>query len=162
MARLHLDGAAAMRWLLPTSLALNVLFLGATGAVALRYTGSIPLSAVARIDHSGTDRLDRVAASLPANDAQVMRSEIRADEEKVAAAQADLRLSQEEVRNSLRAEPFDLEAMRAAMEQVQVARGNYHMVLHEMIASAAPKMSVVGRNKLADWTATRDSMTISQ
>ena len=156
MARLHLDGAAAMRWLLPTSLALNVLFLGATGAVAL-HTGSIPLSAVARIDHSGTDRLDRVAASLPANDAQVMRSEIRADEEKVAAAQADLRLSQEEVRNSLRAEPFDLEAMRAAMEQVQVARENYHTVLHELVAAAAPRLSIVGRNKLADWTETRDA-----
>jgi hypothetical protein len=156
MARLHLDGAAAMRWLLPASLALNVLFLGATGAVALRYTGSIPLSAVARIDRSGTDRLDRVAASLPANDAQVMRSEIHADEEKVAAAQADLRLSQEEVRNSLRAEPFDVEAMRAAMEQVQAARENYHMVLHDLVAAAAPKMSVVGRNKLADWTETRD------
>jgi uncharacterized membrane protein len=159
---LNLKGAASMRWLLPMSLAMNVLFVGASGAVALRYTGSVPLSTVARIDHSATDRLDHIAASLPMTDAQVLRLQIRADEEKVASAQADLRLSQEGVRETLRAEPFDLAAMQAAMEQVQVARGNYHMVLHEMIASAAPKMSVVGRNKLADWTATRDSMTISQ
>jgi hypothetical protein len=159
---LNLKGAASMRWLLPMSLAVNVLFLGASGAVALRYTGSVPLSAIARIDHSATDRLDRIAASLPATDAQVMRSEIRLDEERVAAAQADLRLSQEGVRETLRAEPFDIAAMRAAMEQVQLARENYHLVLHEVIASAAPRLSVVGRNKLADWTATRDNTPITQ
>jgi uncharacterized membrane protein len=147
--------AGHARWLMIASLALNVCFVGATGAVALRYTGEVPLSAVARIDHSATDRLDRMASTLPSTDAQLIRAELRADEEKVAAAQADLRLSQEEVRNSLRAEPFDLAAMRAAMEQVQVARENYHSVLHELIEATAARMSVVGRNKLADWTSPR-------
>lgn len=156
------EGVVGARWLLPASLALNMLFIGVTGAVALRFTGSVPLAAVARIDRSATDRLDRLAESLPSSDAQVMRSELRAEEEKVAAAQADFRLSQEEVRNSLRAEPFDLEAVRAAMAQVQLARENYHMVLHEVIASAVAKMSVVGRNKLADWSATRPNTSVVQ
>jgi len=141
-------------WLLPASLALNLLFVGAAGAVALRYTGSVPLATVARIDHSATDRLNRLVATLPLNDAQAMRSELRTDARKVAAAQADLRLSQEEVRDRLRAERFDPDALRAAMAQVEVARQNYHLVLEEVIATAAVKMSDVGRNKLADWGAT--------
>src|SRR5580704_1588790 len=98
-----IESAIGSRWLLPVSLALNVCFVGAAGAVAFRYTGEVPLSAIVSIDHSATDRLDRVAESLPSSDAQVMRAEIRADEERVVAAQADFRLSQEEVRDSLRA-----------------------------------------------------------
>jgi uncharacterized membrane protein len=141
-----------MRWLMPVSLALNICFVGAAGAVALRYTGEIPLSAVSRLDHSATDRLDRLAATLPPADAQVIRAELRFDEEKVAAAQVDLRLSQEEVRNVLRGEPFDAAAMRTAMAQVQVARDYYHQVLHQVIEASVVKMSVVGRNKIADWT----------
>ena len=85
-----------------------------------------------------------------------MRSELRADAGRFAAAQADLRLSQEEVRNSLRAEPFDVDAMRTAMADVRAARENFDLVLHDVIAAAAAKMSVVGRNKLADWPAARE------
>jgi uncharacterized membrane protein len=163
MSRLAtIEGAAGARWLLLASLALNVLFFGAAGAVVVRYTGSVPLSAVARIDHNATDRLARLAASLPATDAQVMRAELRTDEERVAAAQADLRLSQEEVRNTLRAEPLDLEAVHAAMEQVQTARESYHLALYEVIESVAIRMSVVGRNKLADWTEARDTRPLAQ
>jgi uncharacterized membrane protein len=148
-----IENAVRGRWLLPVSLALNICFVGAAGAVAYRSAGEVPLSAVSRIDHSATDRLNHLAAELPLTDAQVMRSEISADEIKVAAAQADLRLSQEEVRNRLRAEPFDVSAMRTAMQQVQVARENYHLVLHEVIEAAVPKMSVLGRTKLANLSA---------
>jgi uncharacterized membrane protein len=152
------DGARA-RWLLLASLALNVCFVGAAGAVAFRYTGEVPLSAVALIDHSATDRLDHLAAALPLTDAQLMRSEIRADEVRVAAAQADLRLAQEEARKSLRAEPFDIDAMRAAMQQVQMARENYHLVLHEVIEATVPKMSVVGRAQFANLSAIRGNVS---
>ncbi len=76
---------------------------------------------------------------------------------KVASAQADLRLSQEDVRKSLRAEPFDADAMRTAMAENRTAHENYDQVLHDMIASAAAKMSVAGRTKLADWPAERDN-----
>jgi uncharacterized membrane protein len=153
------EGAARARWLLLASLALNGCFVGAAGAVALRYTGEVPLSAITQIDHSATDRLDRLAASLPSTDAELMRSQLRADEERVAAAQADLRLAQDVVRNTLRAEPFDINALRAAMQQVQMVRENYHLVLHEVIEAAAPKMSVLGRNKLADWSAMRGNVS---
>jgi uncharacterized membrane protein len=153
----HIEGAARARWLLLGSLALNLFFVGAAGAVAYRYTGPAPLATVARIDHSLASRLNRIAASLPATDAKIMRSQLRAEEEKIATAQADLRLSREEVRNSLRAEPFDAEAMRTAMADNRAARENFDEVLHDMIASAAAKMSIVGRNKLAEWPAAHET-----
>ena len=147
------------RWLLPVSLALNICFVGAASAVAYRYTGDVPLPVTDLVNRSAGDRLDRVAAALPASDAQIMRAQVHAEEIRVAAAQADLRLSQEGARNALRAEPFDIDAMRAAMAQVQIARENYHLVLHEVIEAAAPKMSMLGRNKLADWSATRGNVS---
>jgi uncharacterized membrane protein len=154
-----IEGVARARWLLLASLALNICFVGAASAVAFRYTGEVPLSAIEQLDHSAPDRLDRLASALPSTDAQVMRSEIRADEERVVAAQADLRLSQEEARNRLRAEPFDIDAMRTAMQEVQVARENYHLVLHEVIEAAVPKMSVVGRTKLANLSAVHGNVS---
>jgi uncharacterized membrane protein len=156
----NIDGAARLRWLLLGSLALNLLFVGAAGAVAYRYSGpapSTPLTNVARIEHNLAGRIDRIAESLPPSDAEIMRSEIRAEEMKVATAQADLRLSQEEVRNSLRANPFDSNAVRTAMADNRAARENFDRVLHEMIASAATRMSPAGRDTLANWPAMRDS-----
>jgi uncharacterized membrane protein len=151
------EGSARLRWLLPVSLALNLFFMGAAGAVAFRYSSPVPLTTVARIDHSLAGRLNRIAASLPPADADVMRTQLRGDAEKVAAAQADLRLSQDDVRKSLRAEPFDADAMRAAMAENRTARENFDLVLHDMVAAAAARMSVVGRAKLADWPAGRES-----
>jgi uncharacterized membrane protein len=152
-----IEGGARWRWLLLGSLALNLAFVGAAGAVAFRYSSPVPLTTVARIDHSLAGRLDRIATSLPPADADVLRAQLRDDAEKVASAQADLRLSQDDVRKSLRAEPFDPDAMRTAMAENRTAHENYDQVLHDMIASAAARMSIVGRNKLADWPAERDN-----
>jgi uncharacterized membrane protein len=152
-----MEGGARMRWLLLGSLALNLFFVGAAGAVAFRYTSPMPLTTVARIDRSLPSRFDRIATSLPPADAAVMRAQLRDDAEKVVTAQADLRLSQEDVRKSLRTEPFDSDAVRTAMTENRAARENFDQVLHAMIASAAAKMSIVGRSKLADWPAERES-----
>jgi uncharacterized membrane protein len=150
-----IEDGARVHWLLLGSLALNLFFVGAAGAVAFRYTSPVPLTTVARIDHSLVGRLNRIADSLPPADADAMRAELRDDEVKIAAAQADLRLSQDEVRKSLRAEPFDADAMRGAMAENHAARDRFDAVIHDMLASAAGKMSIVGRNKLADWPAAR-------
>jgi len=150
------EGGAHLRRLLLGSLALNLFFVGAAGAVAIRYSGPVPLTTVTRIDHSLAGRLDRIAAKLPPADAQVLRAELRDEEVKVAAAEADLRLSQEDVRKSLRAQPFDPDVMRVAMAKTRAAHDNFDKVLHDTIAAAATKMSVVGRTTLADWRAERD------
>jgi uncharacterized membrane protein len=144
-------------WLLLGSLALNLIFVGAVGAVALRYSSPVPLATVARIDHGLVSRFNRIAAVLPAPDAQIMRAQLNSEAQKVASAQADLRLSQDDLRKSLRAEPFDADAMRAAMAENRTARENFDEVLHEMIAAAAAQMSIVGRTKLAEWPAEREN-----
>lgn len=150
------EGGPYWRWLLVGSLTLNLFFVGAAGAVAIRYAGPEPLTTVARIDHDMASRLDRIAAILPPADAKVLRAQLRDDAERVAAAQADLRLSQDDVRKSLRAQPFDPEAMRAAMAKSHAAHDNFDQVVHETIAAAAAKMSLVGRTKLADWRSERE------
>jgi uncharacterized membrane protein len=145
------EGGPHWRWLLLGSLALNLFFVGAAGAVAIRFAGPVPLAPVARIDHSLAGRLDRIAAKLPPADAGVLRAQLHAEEVKVATAEADLRLAQEDVRKTLRAQPFDAQAMRTAMMASRVAHDNFDQVLHDTIAAAATKMSVVGRTTLADW-----------
>jgi len=147
----NIQGSSRARWLLLGSLALNLAFVGAAGAVAFRYSNTVPLSAVTRLDHSATERLNQLANTLPVEDADVLRAELLVDAPRVAVAQADLRLSREAFRSSLRAEPFNLNAVRAAMADVQSARDDFDRVLQDVIAAAAAKMSVVGRNKLADW-----------
>ncbi len=144
------ESGAHLRWLLLGSLALNLFFVGAAGAVAIRYSGPVPLAAVARIDHSMAGRLDRIAANLPPADAELVRAQLRIEAVKVAAAQADLRLAQEDVRKSLRAQPFDADAMRTAMAESRTAHDNFDQVMHDTIAAAAANMSVVGRARLAD------------
>src|SRR6202035_468561 len=133
-----LDGAGRLRWLFVTSLALNVFFVGAAGAVAFRYSGAgaVPLSNVAQINRDVANRLNEIAASLPAADAEVVRSELRTNAERVAGAQADLRLSREELRNDLRADPFDANALRAAMAANRAARENFELVLNGVLATA--------------------------
>jgi uncharacterized membrane protein len=151
------ESGARLRWLLLGSLALNLLFVGATGAVAFRYSSPVPLTTVSHIDHGLASRLDRIADSLPSGDAELLRAQLRGEAIKLASAQADLRLSQEDVRNSLRAQPFDADAMRNAMAQNRAARQNFDQVLHDTIAAAAAKMSDVGRVKLAEWPPERDN-----
>jgi uncharacterized membrane protein len=151
----NFEGRARLRWLLLGSLALNLFFAGAAGAVAFRYSSPVPLATVTRIDHSLAGRLDRIAANLPPADAALLRTQLRQEAIKVAAAQADLRLSEEDIRKSLRAQPFDADAMRTAMAENRAARENIVQVLHDTIASAASKMSLVGRTKLADWRTER-------
>jgi len=158
----NIEGTTRFRWLLLGSLALNLAFVGAAGAVAFRYSGPVPLATISRIDHNVTGRLDSLAASLPENDATLLRAQLRTDAVKIATAQADLRLSREEVRKNLRAEPFDAAAMRAALEANRVARDHFAQVLQNAIASAAGRMSIVGRSKLADWPNERDRRLVQQ
>ena len=151
----NIEGGSRVHWLLLGSLALNLFFVGAAGAVAFRYASPVPLTTVAHIDHSLVGRLNRIADSLPPTDADAMRAELRQDAVMIASAQADLRLSQEDVRKSLRAEPFNADTMRSAMAENHAARDRFDEVIHDMLASAAAKMSIVGRDKLADWPAAR-------
>jgi uncharacterized membrane protein len=138
------------RWLLLVSLALNLFFIGAGGALLVRHYAA-PAAVTPPLDRSVGARIERLAATLPAADADILRSEYRANASRLDAVRDGYRSAQDEVRRVLRAEPFDPEAMRTAMTATRTARQGFDQMLQDVIAAAAAKMSVAGRNKLADW-----------
>lgn len=139
------------RLLLLGSLALNLFFIGVAGALVTRHYLAERAVSTTPLDRSVAARVERLAATLPAADAEILRAEYRANAATVDAARAAYHQAQDEVRGVLRKDPFAPEAMRAAMGNTRSARQGFDQLLQDMIASAAAKMSAAGRNKLADW-----------
>jgi uncharacterized membrane protein len=151
-----------LRYLLLGSLMLNLLFAGAAGAMALQRVHAVALQPVAGIRHGIANRIDRIAASLPASDAAIMRGAFRAEAAELAAAETEVRLAQETVRERMRAQPFDAAAVRAAMAQTSQAREHYYHLVHEIVSGATAKMSPDGRKALADWPIRRREAMVAQ
>jgi hypothetical protein len=152
----------ARLYFLVASLTLNLAFAAVAGAMVLRHAHTAPaaLKPVAGMKHGIESHLDRIAASLPPIDAQILREEVDAEAVKLAAAEAEIRLSKEAVRDSLRAEPFDPRAVRAAMAETSTARDHFFRLLHNAFAIATARMSAAGRQRLADWPADRRASTV--
>ena len=144
--------ARRSRWILFVSLALNLFFIGAWAAFAWRH--------YAWERHgrwSPETRIERLAASLPPRDGEKLRSEFRARERNIEAAITIYRQAQRQMREALRADPFNAEALRAAMAEARTARGKLDEALQDVIASAGAAMTPEGRRSLADWTPYRRS-----
>jgi uncharacterized membrane protein len=157
------ESSGRARYLLLGSLTLNLIFVGAAGAMAVQHSSAAaPLQPIAGINHGYEHHFNRIAASLPPGDAMIMREEFRAEAVKLAAAQAQIRLSQEAVRDSLRAQPFDPAAVRMAMAETSAARNDFFQLVHNMVAAATTKMSPTGREMLADWPQHRAKTVITQ
>lgn len=139
------------RVVLLVSLGLNLFFVGAAGALVVRHSLSPPVASIATTDRSVAARIERLAATLPAADADILRAEFRANAAMVQNAQDIYRQAQDRVRQALRADPFAIEPLRAAMTETRTARQGFDQPLQELIATAAAKMSAAGRDKLADW-----------
>ena len=131
------------RWLLLASLALNLFFIGAAVAMFVRTP--------APVDRSISTRIERLAAALPAGDAEILRRNYQANRAAVDNARSAYESAREGVRASLRREPFDPDAMRAAMTQTRTARQGFDQLLQAVIVTAAAEMSQAGRNRLADY-----------
>jgi uncharacterized membrane protein len=138
------------RWLLLGSLALNLFLVSAAGALAARHYFAPP-APPPTIDRSIGARMERLAATLPPADADVLRATYRADVATVEASRDAYRKAQDDVRQTLREEPFRPDAMRAATVKTRAARQGFDEAVQDVIATAAGKMSPAGRNKLADW-----------
>ncbi len=67
------------------SLALNLFFIGLVAALLVRLY-VVPPAAPAPVDRSANGRIERIAATLPAADAEVIRAEYRAKAAPVDAA----------------------------------------------------------------------------
>ncbi|HLA21517.1 MAG TPA: periplasmic heavy metal sensor [Pseudolabrys sp.] len=144
------------RWLLLGSLALNLFFVGAAVAMAIR------APAPSTWDRNVFVRVERIAATLPPTDADLLRGQIDANRAEIEDTQTKYRTAQHEIRATLRQEPFDPAAMRAAMAKSRAARQNFDQVVQGVFAGVATQMSAAGRHALADWPPGRKSQTKQQ
>jgi uncharacterized membrane protein len=158
-----LSGAdRSSRWLLFASLALNLFFIGIGGALLVRGTGIGTPTEVAPIDRSVGGRVARIAATLPREDGDKLRAAYQAYRLELDDTNTAYRRAQDRVRQTLRAQPFDVSALRTAMTAMQTARQDYDRRLQDFFARLAADISPTGRQKLADWRNSRRETTPAQ
>lgn len=145
------------RWLLLGSLALNLFFVGVAVAMAVRGPAPPP-----RWDPNVFVRVERIAATLPAADAAVVRDAMQANHAAIDEAQTKYYAARHEIHETLRQDPFKLEDMRAAMAKMRAARQSFDQIIQGVFADAVPKMSSTGRHALADWRNSGSSKRIRQ
>jgi uncharacterized membrane protein len=136
---------ASSRWLLLGSLALNLFFVGVAIAMAVR------APATSYWDRNVFVRVERLAATLPPADADILRGEINANRAAITDTQTAYHQAQDSIHEALRREPFSADAMRAAMAKTRAARQAFDQTIQGVFAGIAGKISPTGRQALADW-----------
>jgi len=133
------------RWLLLGSLALNLFFVGVAIAMAVR------APTPSYWDRNVFVRVERLAATLPPADADILRGEINANRSAITDNQLAYHKAQDSIHEVLRQEPFDADAMRAAMTKTRAARQAFDQSVQGVFAVIAAKISPAGRQALANW-----------
>ena len=139
------------RWLLVGSLALNLFFIGTIGALAVRHYVIPTQPAATERPRTAAARIERLAAPLPAADAEKLRAAFRAREAAAESARDALNRALEHLQAALRTQPFDPAQLRAALTEIRTARPVYEQVMADIYLAGASAMSPEGRAKLADW-----------
>lgn len=140
----------ATRWLLLGSLALNLFFIGIAIAMAVR-----PPPPGRMWDRDIFVRTERLAERLPKEDGAILIAQMNANRDAIERTQKQYRAGQEAIRESFGKEPFDANAMRAAMSDTRAARQAFDVAVQAAFANAATQMSQAGRAALADWRSSR-------
>jgi uncharacterized membrane protein len=143
------------RWLLIGSLALNLFFIGTIGSLAVRQYLMPAQPAAGERPRTAAARIERLAAPLPAADAEQLRTAFRARATAAESARDALNAALEHLQGALRMQPFDPAQLRAALAEIRTARPMYEQVMGEIYLTGASAMSPEGRIKLADWPAPR-------
>jgi len=130
------------------SLALNVFLIG--GIAAFLLSTSFQKAAPARTGGPAR-QFEMLASRLPAEDANVLRTEFGKKSEAIEDAHRAAHRTRDAVRAALSAEPYDSEATRKAISEAETAHLRLDSLLQDVIASAAGKMTSEGRSKLADF-----------
>ncbi len=138
--------ATGSRWLLLGSLALNLFFIGIAAAMAIRGPAPPP-----RWDPDVFVRVDRLAATLPPADAELLRSTFQADHDSIERAQTVYQDARRQIHETLRQDPFKVDDMRVAMAKTRAARQAYDQLIQGVFAGAAVSMSSAARHAVADW-----------
>ena len=133
------------RWLLLGSLALNLFFVGVALAMVVR------APAPSYWDPNVFVRVERLAATLPPADAEILRRQIDANHAAIEDTQTKYHSARRHIHEVLRQEPFDVEAMRAATAQTRSARFSFDQTVQGVFADIAAKITPAGRQALANW-----------
>jgi uncharacterized membrane protein len=133
------------RWLLLGSLALNLFFVGVALAMAIR------APAPPRWDPNVFVRVERLAATLPPADADLLRGAFQTHHDAIESAQEKYHTARERIHETLRHDPFKVEDLRAAMAETRMARQSFDEVIQGVFADIAPRMSSAGRHVVANW-----------
>jgi uncharacterized membrane protein len=144
------------RGLLLASLALNLFFIGVAVALAIRAPSP------ASWDRDIFVRAERLAATLPPVDANLLRGQMKAQHDIIEAAQNKYFSARETIHEALRQMPFSPDGLRKAMTETRAARQAYDIVIQGVFAGAAAKMTPTGRKALADWPPGRKSSASSK
>ena len=143
------------RWLLIGSLALNLFFIGTIVSLAARHYVMPSQPAATERPRSAAARIERLAAPLPAADAEKLRIAFRARASAAEGARDALNKAYERAQSVLRADPLDTAALRAALAEARAKRPAYDQIMQEILVAGASAMSAEGRVKLADWPSPR-------
>jgi uncharacterized membrane protein len=137
------------------SVALNLFFIGVAGTLIARSYFAPPSVITVTIDRGAAARMERIATTLPGGDAEIMRAAYRDNAAPLDAARDDFEKAVVAIKESFRAEPYDLNGTRAAMADTRAKHQRFIVLLHDAIAAAAGKMSPAGRAKLAEYSSAR-------
>ncbi|AVM76299.1 periplasmic heavy metal sensor [Magnetospirillum gryphiswaldense] len=132
------------RFVLPASLALNAFLVGMAVTLWLRPALPPPPPRPDAI-------IAEMAAMLPAADADILRASFAARAPRLGDRPHNRAETFERIRNALRAESFDAQALATIFAEGRQNRDRIDDSIETALIDAAGKMSTEGRRKLADW-----------
>jgi uncharacterized membrane protein len=157
-----LQGERRTRRFTLISVALNLFFIGLAIAFFARSYFAPPSVITVNIDRGAAARIERIAATLPPADAEIMRAAYRDNAATLDAARKEVDDDVALIKASFRADPYDVEATRRAMAETRAKYQQFLAKLHDAIAGAAGKMSPAGRTRLAEYSSTRVNITVDR
>lgn len=110
-----------------------------------------PQPAATERPRTAAARIERLAALLPADDAEKLRAAFRTREAAAELAREKLNQAFAQMQDALRAQPFEPAQLRGAVAAIRAARPAYEQAMSEIFVAGASEMSLQGRTKLADW-----------
>ena len=139
-------GSRAGRRLTLLSVALNIFLACCLWTFAIGYY-------LTPVPHGGSipaRRMEMLEARLSPDDASALHLEFIKKSEAIEHADAGFRRARDNVRVALSANPYDINATRAALSEAETAHQSVRRLFQDVIASAAARMTSEGRAKLAD------------
>lgn len=137
------------------SVALNLFLIGVGATMFARSYFAPPSVTTVTIDRSARARIERIAETLPPADAAIMRAAYRDNAATLDAARAATDAGVARIKASFRAEPYDIQATRAATAETRAKFMQFLALVHDAMAQAAGKMSPEGRERLAEYSSAR-------